>query len=62
MPAIVRKGDKDTDDDAMVTGSPNVFVNGIAATRHGDKDTDDDQTITKKPWNVFINGIPVSKV
>ncbi len=36
MPAVARIGDLGTDGDPAITGSPNVFVNGIPWHRKGD--------------------------
>ena len=54
MTGALRIGSLDSRGDTMVQGSPNVFVNGIAAARIGDLDSRGD-TKTVGSTNVFIN-------
>lgn len=74
MPAITRLGDECTGHDCFPprvndTGSPNVFINGIAAHRVGDhwvEHTCDDNThdgiAVQGSSTVFINGVPAMRV
>ena len=75
MPAVTRKGDLDTGHDAcgptaLVTASPNVFINGKACGRVGDSyaphgcvvHPSHTAHIASGSGTVFINGIPAARV
>lgn len=75
MPAQTRMGDIDTGHDdcpprALVEGSPNVFVNGIAAGRVGDSyashgcpaHAPHSGVIASGSASVFINGRPAGRI
>jgi len=57
-----RVGDSDSRGDIMVTGSPNVYVNGRRLTRVGDIDNDipPDRMVTGSP-TVITNGRMTSR-
>ena len=55
MPNAARVGDRDSDQDTIATGSPDVFTNNRGSARVGDRDTDPDTIVTGSP-NVFVNG------
>lgn len=58
--AVTRVGDVDSRGDSNVTGSSNVFVNGIAVVRTGDTDSRGDTEIGT--GTVYVNGQQVVRV
>jgi uncharacterized Zn-binding protein involved in type VI secretion len=62
---ISRIGDVDSAGDVTITGSSNVFVNGLGVQRVTDRDRNrdngSDTKITGKS-NVFVNGLQVTRV
>jgi uncharacterized Zn-binding protein involved in type VI secretion len=77
MPGAARVGDTDTGHgtyapDTVKTGSPNVFVNGIAVARTGDPHGVHINTVTPfdihtavcgpGSGSVFVNGLPVFRI
>ncbi|MGI0118566.1 PAAR domain-containing protein [Zooshikella sp. RANM57] len=62
---VARVGDTNACDDhkpnAISTGSPNVFFNGIPVARMGDKTACDDTIVEGIP-NILINGQPIAHV
>lgn len=62
---VARVGDMNACDDhkpnAISTGSPNVFFNGVSVARMGDKTACDD-TISEGIPNILVNGQPIAHV
>lgn len=52
-------GDKDSDGNVMVEGSPDVFIKGKAVCRIGDKDSANNVLVEGTP-SVLINGVPIA--
>ena len=75
MPAVTRVTDNNTGHDAcppvhLVSGSPNVFANGLAVCRIGDPysvhgcivHVPHTPHLAAGSSSVFVNGIPVSRI
>ena len=70
MPGITRVGDSctghdDCDPRQSTSGSPNVFVNGIAVHRNGDAwsvHCDHDGELVSSSSTVFINGVGCGRI
>lgn len=58
----VRVNDKDDNQDVVLDGSPNVFVNGLSSVRVGDIDFPSFNTKTEGSPTVFVNGKPKHRV